>query len=289
MSGGPFARLRRALATIAMPRRYATLAVALGIVLIGTAAMGARELRADSTSLGTTTSTATPSSSPLPASDAGPKNIVQVKNFTNSSLRVDGRVQLGRVPGPGIGAVNIADATSSCTDCQTLAVALQINLFNRNASIITPQNAAVAVNAACTRCDTIAYAVQYNIGVDDPTQVPPRVNQLVAQMKQELAAAGAQSATLAQAEASINSVIAQYQDLAGYLMTRRDEAVSPDASPSSAPAAPATSPSPNSAFPSASPDTTTPAAGASPSPSPTPSPTPTPTTTASAPPSRTST
>ena len=228
---------------------------------------------------------AEPSSSSTPAlvGEAGAKNIVQVSNNQDRTLRAAGRVQLNQVPAPKVGPVNIADATSSCVDCQTLAVALQINLIGRPA-VFTPQNAAVAVNGGCLRCHTVAVAYQYNIRVDDPGQVPPEVMQLVAQMKQELAALG-QHSTLAEAEASADAVIAQYQDLAGSLIKARQEATAaspasppPAASPAAAePAAPAptASSSPGSTTtPSATPDPTpTPSASPTPGPSPSPSPT----------------
>jgi hypothetical protein len=258
-------------------RKHAAVASAVAIALLGVGAVGAHDLRADTTTTD-------------PTSNAGPKNIVQVKNFNDGTAKVEGRVQLGREPGPGIGAVNIAAGISSCTDCTTLAVALQINLFNRHASIMTPQNAAVAVNAGCTNCDTVAYAVQYNIGVDDPAQVPPRVNQLVAQMKSELAKAGAGNTSLRDAEAEINAVIADYNDLASSLTARRDEAVAPNSSPTTTSPSPSTaSPNPADTPPPPSPDSTaTPAVTPSASPSPSPAPA-SPSPSASAQPSRLST
>src|SRR4051812_48305661 len=198
MPANLLARLGLALSSIVKSRRSASLAAAIVLVLVGTGVAGARQLRADTvTPAPTPTASASPTDS-LPDANAGPKNIVQVRNLTDGALRVDGRVQLGRIPGSGAGPGNIASAFSSCTDCQTLAVALQINLFTPTATVFTPQNAAVAANGGCNACETVAYAAQYNIGVDDPTQVPPRVNQLVASMKAQLAQASARSSSLTQ-------------------------------------------------------------------------------------------
>src|SRR5438270_2080137 len=207
MTANAFARVLASAARWVKTRKHAAVAGAAAIALLGTGAVGVHQLRADTAGIGTAGAASSPRTSSLPVSNAGPKNVVIVENRTDNAVKIDGRVQLGREPGPGMGAVNIASAFSSCTGCTTLAVALQINLFNRNASIITPQNAATAVNGGCTRCVTEAYAFQYNIGVDDPTVVPPRVNQLVAQMKQELAQAGAGHTSLSQAVSEINAVI----------------------------------------------------------------------------------
>ena len=264
------ARLHAIAEWVVKSRKHAAVVGVVAISLLGTGAIGAHALQGDmATSTSSSPATAaSPSRTSVPVSNAGAKNIVQVKNFTDGAVKIAGRVQLGRVPGPGIGSVNIASAFSSCTDCTTLAVALQINMFNRNASVITPQNAATAVNANCTRCVTEAYAFQYNIGVDDPTAIPPRVNQLVAQMKQELAQAGAGHTSLTEAVSEINAVIGQYQDLAGYLVTRRDSATASDSSPTPSPSESA-SPSGGSPSPSMSP-TATPSDQPSPTPSPSP-------------------
>ena len=221
---------------------------------------------------------AAPATSTEVTADAGPKNIVQVVNNTNGSLRVKGRMQLGRVPAPQVGPVNIAEAINTCTlHCDTLAVALQINMVNENAVVLAPQNAAVAVNGGCSGCHAVALAIQYNIGSNDPADVPPEVNRMVAAMKAELAHIDASSTSLEEAESEVEGVLAQYQDLVAYLTITRDEQRTPEAAPaqlsppadSPAPALPAPQPaSPNPAgSPSPSPE---PSPGVSPSPSPSP-------------------
>jgi putative peptide zinc metalloprotease protein len=163
----------------------------------------------------------------IPAGGGGGDNIVQVINQADNQLRVAGHIQLDRIPGPNAQPVNLADAVSTCTNCQTLAVALQVALISTSAQIVIPQNAAVAVNANCTHCTTVALAYQYDISVSDPTQVPSEVNQLMAQLKQELAAIQSDpTLTLDEALARVQVVIAQYQDLANSLSVKQDEATS---------------------------------------------------------------
>jgi putative peptide zinc metalloprotease protein len=55
---------------------------------------------------------------------------------------------------------NQAYALASCTDCRTLAVAFQVVLVVGYAQVVTPLNAAVAVNYDCDACVTHALAVQ---------------------------------------------------------------------------------------------------------------------------------
>jgi hypothetical protein len=153
----------------------------------------------------------------------GAKNVVVLQNRVDGRLTTRSQVQLNRIPGPTAGPVNLASGESSCTDCQSLAVALQIDLISRTARSITPENAATAVNSGCMRCYTVARALQYVIQVDDPTQVPPEVTQLIQAMNRELTAIQADpTLSLDQAEARINAVLAQFVDLAQSLNDQRD-------------------------------------------------------------------
>jgi hypothetical protein len=214
---------------IALASKKAIVAGAAGaILLLGGIGVGAETgtltggstAASPSPSAQATTSTA---ASALPAANAGGKNVVQVVNRTDGRLAVDGRVQLNRIPAPNAGPANLALAYSQCTNCQTLAVALQINLISTHATNVQPQNAATAVNVLCTGCVTVARAIQYNISVDDPTSVPPEVNKMVAAMKAEMARVKTSSTSLSDAEAGFNAIIAQFRDLAIYLKDSRQQ------------------------------------------------------------------
>jgi hypothetical protein len=158
------------------------------------------------------------------AGGGGAKNIVRLVNKQDSRLRIKGNIQLNRIPGPTAAPGNVAFSYGSCSDCQTLTVALQINLISRSASVVTPENGAVALNYQCTRCLTAAWALQYVISVDDPTQVPPDVSELIKAMDRELNALHADNTvTLEQAMSRIEAIIAQFTTLADSLKEQRSE------------------------------------------------------------------
>jgi putative peptide zinc metalloprotease protein len=131
--------------------------------------------------------------------------------------------------------VNLALAEASCTDCQTIAIALQIDLISTTAKTVTPKNAAVAVNYACTRCITVAVALQYVISVENPNQTPPDVMELIHVMERDLKdVAKNEEASLQDVVTTINRVLDQFRSLAKSLNDRRDTATesnSPDATP----------------------------------------------------------
>jgi len=172
-------------------------------------------------------STTSPSVSPTTSinlNGGGAKNVVQDLNQVDGRLTVRGGVQLNRVPGPSVAPVNSALAVGSCTKCQTFAVALQIDVYSRTANQVTPQNSAVAVNSGCDGCYTVARAIQYVLPVDDPTQVPPDVQALITQMRTTLDTIQADpNISLPDAEARINAVTAQFQELASGLNDQRDQ------------------------------------------------------------------
>ena len=60
--------------------------------------------------------------------------------------------------GDGVLNVNEAHAYASCSDCVAVAVAFQVVLIMDDASVVVPQNLAVAANYDCYRCITAAIA-----------------------------------------------------------------------------------------------------------------------------------
>lgn len=231
----------------------------------------------------TPTGTATVSPQDAPTTDAdsenfgggGGKNQVRVVNQEDNTLRIVGRIQLNHIDGPTAAPENFADAYSSCRQCQTLAVALQINLISTSTSDVRPQNAAVALNYQCTGCTTVAKALQYNLSVPDPNRTASDVRDLVHAMKAELQRLRTEPGlTIDQAEAQVNSVITQFQQLEQYLHTRQQtntNSTSPSVTPLPSPTVTATGTA-----------TATPSATASVTPSPTATDTPTPTVTPTA-------
>lgn len=139
----------------------------------------------------------------------GGKNVVRVRNRSDGRLRVRGRIQLNRISGPTVEPINLAFAYSTCTDCQTIAVALQLNLISRTATYVAPQNVAIAVNYECSGCRTVARALQYTYSVDDPNAEVAEVRDLIREMERELRAVRqSRGITVDEAEARVNAVVA---------------------------------------------------------------------------------
>lgn len=158
--------------------------------------------------------------------DEGARNIVQAVNRVDERLRIKGRIQLNRIPGERVAPMNLAFSFGSCTDCETLTVALQLNLYERGASFVAPENYAVALNYECTRCRTVARAFQYTIPTDDPEDVPREVRELIKELQRELREVRKdRSIGIVEAERRIQGVIDRFVGLSEQLLADRDETV----------------------------------------------------------------
>jgi hypothetical protein len=146
------------------------------------------------------------------AAYGGPSNVVIAQNQVDGHFVVVGRAQVNRVPGEVAAPLNYAMAqATTCTGCNTIAVALQLDFASTGAGYIAPQNAAVAVNGACKGCVTVAKAVQVVYTVDDPTQIPTDISAAIRDFDAELRTiANDRTLTMTGAEARVDAVIARF-------------------------------------------------------------------------------
>lgn len=249
--------------------------------LVGVAAMST-SLVASRADTGITTSpTATPgdAGNPIPpgigpallagnGGGGGAHNVVLVVNRQDGSFKFDGKVQINQIRGPSVAPLNLAEGYSSCSSCQTLAVAMQIDLVTGDPHFYEPKNLALAINFQSLNAHTAAVALQYAIPVADPSIIPDHIKALAQQMNEELRSirkdSASQTISVGQAKTEVLGVINQFNDLDAWLNSRIDETTSAN-SPNAGPLPPVSG-SPT--------ESTTPAAGATPTTTPTATPSP---------------
>jgi putative peptide zinc metalloprotease protein len=95
-------------------------------------------------------------------------NIVSVVNTKDGASVFKLVFDIRRVTGDVVDNGNAAIAYASCTDCKTVAIAIQIVFVTGNPSTIAPENVAIAVNENCTACETLASAYQFVISTNGP-------------------------------------------------------------------------------------------------------------------------
>lgn len=179
---------------------------------------------------------------------------------------------------------NAAVAVASCSDCTTVAIALEGVLVWGDPEVVAPTNVALAYNVDCTSCRTLAAAYQDVIGTGGKVRITGQGRKRIAAIRQDLHQLRQENLTLAEVAQRVDA------DAAAFLDVLRTEVVpigatsaSPEPTAAAGPvtASPtasgsAASPSPSasvSASPSAS---ASPTAQTSPQSATTPTPTPTP-------------
>jgi putative peptide zinc metalloprotease protein len=174
-----------------------------------------------------------------------------------------------RAMGDVVDNTNAAVAFASCTDCQTVAVSIQVVLMMNDPSIVTPTNLAIAINQECTLCETLASAYQAILTTDGPVKFTPEGRQEIATISRELRAMRHTGSTIAEILTRLDELMDRFFRV---LMEEIVEVGPPESG--SETAAPSTgeesSPS-DTTSPSPSPSTSTPSPTSSPSPTPSPS------------------
>jgi putative peptide zinc metalloprotease protein len=101
------------------------------------------------------------SEEPTPEVTDSIDNLALAINTTDDSSLVKFAFDVRRVMNGVVDQTNAAVAVASCENCRTVAVAIQIVIITGEADVITPENAAIALNYQCTSCETLASAYQF--------------------------------------------------------------------------------------------------------------------------------
>jgi putative peptide zinc metalloprotease protein len=93
-----------------------------------------------------------------------------------------------RVMNGVVDQTNAAVAYARCERCRTVAISIQIVLVMSPATVVTPQNVAIAINEQCTLCETLAAAYQFVIGTPGPVRFTEEGKREIAEIRQQLKA-----------------------------------------------------------------------------------------------------
>lgn len=85
-----------------------------------------------------------------------------------------------------VDAANAAVAVASCTDCQTVAIALEGVLVVGSPTTFDPTNLALAVNSGCTNCATLAAAYQDVVQNDTRVRISGAGRREIAAIRKDL-------------------------------------------------------------------------------------------------------
>ena len=141
-----------------------------------------------------------------PAAAQGGDNTAIAINTKDGASLFKLAFSIRHVMGDVVDTTNAAVAFSSCTDCQTVAIAIEIVLIEDNASTITPENIAFAYNYECTLCVSVAEAYQFLLTTGGQVHFTAEGNQALAQIRRELEALRHEDFTIAELQAKLDDI-----------------------------------------------------------------------------------
>lgn len=139
----------------------------------------------------------------------GVNNEVVVFNRTDGSFLNRAGFATTRVTSDTVDNQNAAAAYSECTDCRTVAVAVQVVLVQSNANVVTPSNLAVALNYGCHSCETFAGAYQYVVSTDGLVRFTPEGQAEMTAIQNQIRELAATDLPFPQLDAQLGALVDQ--------------------------------------------------------------------------------
>lgn len=118
-----------------------------------------------------------------------------------------------QVAGDVVDHTNAAVAYSSCENCKTTAIAIQIVLVSGSPSVVTPQNLAVALNENCTLCETFAGAYQIVLGTGGPVRFTGEGRRRISELKREIRRLRKEDLSPPELKARLDSIVAELKEV----------------------------------------------------------------------------
>lgn len=116
----------------------------------------------------------------------GDDNVAVAVNTKDGSTTYALRLKVVVTGADVVDAGNAAVASASCSDCTTVAIALEGVVITGDAVTVAPVNLAIAVNEGCTSCQTLAYAYQSVQATDGRVRITGEGRRAIAALRQQL-------------------------------------------------------------------------------------------------------
>ena len=111
---------------------------------------------------------------------------------------------------------NTAFAFASCSDCQTVAIAIQVVFVVGSPETFTPENYAIAINQLCSACDTLATAYQFVVQAPTRVKLTAEGQRGIAEIRTDLLALQDSGLSGPEIQAEVDALM---EDLAALLAT----------------------------------------------------------------------
>jgi putative peptide zinc metalloprotease protein len=148
-----------------------------------------------------------------PASALAQDNSAVAVNTKDGSSLFKLAFSIKQVGGEVVDQSNAAVAYSNCTECQTVAIAIQVLIVTaENPDVVTPTNLAIAVNENCDTCTTMALAYQFVVG-GAGLELTAKGRQELARIRHELLLLGKQGLSAAEIRDRTQALVDQLKQV----------------------------------------------------------------------------
>lgn len=142
------------------------------------------------------TGSSSPDPAPAPAATTDPatggggngdSNVAVAQNTKDGSVVYAVRLKVVLNQSGTVDPQNAAVAVASCTDCQTVAIALEgVTVMGTDNEVVAPENIALAINQGCTNCQTLASAYQDLVQTDGRVRMTGAGRKAIADLRKQL-------------------------------------------------------------------------------------------------------
>ena len=156
-------------------------------------------------------------------SGTGPDQVVWAKTTGTNATDLLSGVQVGRYKGDNLQSTNVARADSTdCTDCRTVAVAVQAVLVKGGPQTQEPKNVAIAINERCLGCTTYAFAYQYVVATEERTVLTSRGRERIATLREQIDTAAHSNLSPDDLNARLRELAAEFRAAVDADLARQD-------------------------------------------------------------------
>jgi putative peptide zinc metalloprotease protein len=149
-------------------------------------------------------------------------NIVYLVNRSDGAHRSQASVGFAVDTGTSVMNQNIAVAYASCTNCRTVAVAIQVVILEQTPTNFQPTNTAIAINDTCHYCETFAYANQVILRAGSNASVSERYVDQAENVRRNIAAVAASSESFPQMTSDLDGLTQQLVGIVRAAISTRD-------------------------------------------------------------------
>lgn len=190
------------------------LVVVLGIGGMAIAASSSPDSGSTSTPSETSASSDAASGASQQDGGSGDDSVAVAQNSRDGGEVYSVRLKIVQTDDPVVDAGNAAVAAAECSDCTTVAIAIEgVLVYGDDVTEVTPVNLAIALNSNCTNCQTLAAAYQKVTQNDTRVRITGEGRQKIAQLRRELNTLRTRDLTLEEIAAEADRIAGEFFDV----------------------------------------------------------------------------